>query len=115
MCIRDSADTAQKVGLTSALYIASETLGDQRCAHYAFRQSDIDWQLWLREGPRPLPCRLVISRRDSPEQPRHSVDYRWQLKPAPGAASFAFKPPAGATQVPLRRLERSAAQGEVQP
>ncbi|MCU1769488.1 DUF2092 domain-containing protein [Pseudomonas protegens] len=112
---RWDADTAQKVGLTSALYIASETLGDQRCAHYAFRQSDIDWQLWLREGPRPLPCRLVISRRDSPEQPRHSVDYRWQLKPAPSAASFAFKPPAGATQVPLRRLERSAAQGEVQP
>lgn len=112
---RWDADTAQQVGLSSALYIGSDTLNGQRCAHYAFRQAEIDWQLWLREGPQPLPCRLVISRRDSPEQPRHSVDYRWQLKPALAATSFVFKPPTGATEVPLRRLERSEPQTQVQP
>ena len=97
--------TAKTVGLSSALWIGQDNLDGKACDHYALRQPDIDWQLWVRQGPQPLPCRLVISRRDSAEQPRHSVDYQWQLNPAPVAQDFEFTPPAGARSVPLQQLE----------
>ncbi|PAA32118.1 hypothetical protein CJU73_02240 [Pseudomonas fragi] len=99
---RWNASTAQQGGLRSAVLIGSDTLDGQRCDHYALRQDDIDWQLWLRQGEQPLPCRLTITRRDIPEHPRHSVDYAWQLKPALSATSFEFDPPHGAQEVPLQ-------------
>ena len=99
---RWNANSAQQAGLRSALLIGSDTLDGQRCDHYALRQDDIDWQLWLRQGEQPLPCRLTITRRDIPEHPRHSVDFTWQLKPALSATSFEFAPPHGAQEVPLQ-------------
>ncbi|WP_347900539.1 DUF2092 domain-containing protein [Pseudomonas purpurea] len=96
--------TASQVGITSALLIGSETLGDQTCNHYAYRQPDIDWQLWLRAGPQPLPCRVVISRRGETERPRHSVDFHWQLNAPLTTRAFEFVPPAGARAVPLQQL-----------
>jgi len=98
---RWDANTAKTTGLSDALWIDSQTVGGQVCDHYALRQADIDWQLWVRQGPQPLPCRLVISRRDSTEQPRHSVDYHWQLDAPSNNRDFEFTPPAGARAIPL--------------
>ena len=98
---RWDATTAKAAGLSDALWIDSQTLNGQVCDHYAYRQPDIDWQLWVRQGPQPLPCRLVISRRDSAGQPRHSVDYRWQLDAPSNDRDFEFTPPAGARAIPL--------------
>jgi len=106
---RWNPDTAKAVGLSSALLIGPESLEGKACDHYAFRQPDIDWQLWIRQGPQPVPCRLVISRRDTAEQPRHSVDYQWQLSPTLSPDDFEFIPPTGARAVPLQQL---APQGE---
>lgn len=103
------------MGLSSALVIGSETLDGQRCEHYAFRQAEIDWQLWLRQGDQPLPCRLVISRRDTAERPRHSVDFQWQLAAPMTAKSFSFDPPAGARAVPLQQMAPAAVRQEQQP
>ena len=85
--------------------IGDDTLDGKACTHYAYRQPDIDWQLWIRQGPQPLPCRMVISRRDSAEQPRHSIDYHWQLDGAIKPQAFEFVPPAGARVVPLQQLQ----------
>lgn len=98
---RWDANTAKVAGLNDALWIDQQTLDGQVCDHYAFRQPDIDWQLWIRQGPQPLPCRLVISRRDSAELPRHSVDYRWQLDAPSNDRDFEFTPPTGARAIPL--------------
>ena len=102
---RWSPGTAKEVGISNAVLIGSETIDGQTCTHYAYRQPDIDWQLWIRQGSQPLPCRLVISRRDTAEHPRHSVNYLWQLNSAPKPADFEFTPPAGARAVPLQQLQ----------
>lgn len=106
---RWNRDTANAVGLSSALLIGHDSLDGKACDHYAFRQPDIDWQLWIRQGPQPVPCRLVISRRDTAEQPRHSVDYQWQLSPALSPDDFEFTPPPGARAVPLQQLQPQGA------
>lgn len=101
---RWSASTADQVGISQAYVIGKENIDGQRCTHYAYRQPQIDWQLWLREGPQALPCRLVITRRDDAERPRHSVDFAWDLTSPIKAGAFTFTPPAKALPVPLKQL-----------
>ncbi|MFS2160943.1 DUF2092 domain-containing protein [Pseudomonas sp. Pseusp122] len=101
------ASTASKVGIDGAQLIGKERIGDQTCTHYAYRQPSIDWQLWVREGARPLPCRLVIVRNDINGLPRHSVNFDWDINRQPASSAFTFNPPAGASVVPLKSFEQA--------
>lgn len=96
--------TAEAVGISSALYIGDQDVNGQLCAHYAYRQPGVDWQLWVRLGPRPLPCRLVITRTDTEGLPRHSVQYLWKEDKPASDAVFNFEPPKGVSAVPLREF-----------
>jgi hypothetical protein len=100
------ASTAGKVGVAGAEVIGKERIGDQTCIHYAYRQPGIDWQLWVREGAKPLPCRLVIVRNDINGLPRHSVNFDWDINRQPASSAFTFKPPAGSSVVPLKSFEQ---------
>jgi len=107
---RWNPQTADQVGISEAHVIGRDNLDGQVCQHYAFRQPQIDWQLWLRDGPQPLPCRLVITRRDDAERPRHSVSFAWDLTTPVKPEAFSFTPPAKALPVPLVQI-----QGEAKP
>lgn len=100
--LRWDTSTAQAIGLTDALYIDEEDIDKQRCAHYSYRMPGADWQLWVRVGPRAIPCQLVIVRTDTPAMPRHSVRYQWIEDKAVPANEFAFFPPVGTHAVPLQ-------------
>ena len=41
------------------------------CQHYAFRQDDIDWQIWIQKGDNPLPRKLVITTKTDEARPQH--------------------------------------------
>ena len=101
---RWDAATADEVGISSALYINDQEVDGQLCAHYAYRQPGVDWQLWVHLGPRPMPCQLVIVRLDAEGMPRHSVRYQWLDDQAAPASTFEFLPPAGVHAVPLREI-----------
>lgn len=101
---RWNATTADKVGISNALYINDQEVDGRLCAHYAYRQPGVDWQLWVHLGPRPFPCQLVIVRQDTEAMPRHSVRYRWIENQAPPEGAFDFFPPKGVHAVPLREL-----------
>lgn len=101
---RWSATTAKDVAISSALYVNDQEIDGRLCAHYAYRQPGVDWQLWVHLGAEPLPCQLVIVRQDVESLPRHRVRYRWiNEKPAP-ADAYEFVPPEGVHSVPLREL-----------
>jgi len=101
---RWNAETADEIGINSALYINDQEIDGKLCAHYAYRQPGVDWQLWVHLGPRPLPCQLVIVRQDLEAMPRHSVRYQWMEDKAAPASVYEFVPPAGAQAVPLREI-----------
>ncbi len=42
-------------------YIGLEPLDGVNCHHLAFRGRDVDWQIWVQDGPQPLPRRYVIT------------------------------------------------------
>lgn len=109
---RWNVTTAVDVGLSSALYINDQEIDGHLCAHYAYRQPGVDWQLWVRLGAQPLPCQLVIIRQDDEGRPRHTVRYHWLMdKPAP-ASAFEFVPPANTHAVPLREITPPAQEAQ---
>lgn len=101
---RWNASTADSVGISSALYIDDQEVNGRLCAHYAYRQPGVDWQLWVRLGPRPLPCRLMIARVDTEGLPRYSVQYLWKEDRPASPEVFNFVPPKGIRPVPLREM-----------
>lgn len=95
----------QLAALQSAIYIGSEKIGGEICDHYAFRQADIDWQVWMRAGSEPYPCQTVIIRRDNAERPRHTINYVWQAAPSIDPGRFEFVVPSGAHPVPIKDMK----------
>ena len=41
--------------------LGSGVIGGTECDHFAFRNQDVDWQIWIAQGDRPYPCRYVIT------------------------------------------------------
>ncbi|MBN4743863.1 DUF2092 domain-containing protein, partial [Pandoraea nosoerga] len=101
----DADDASQ---LRSALFIGLDRVGGEWCNHYAFQQPELDWELWIRTGSRPLPCRFVITDTTQPSRPRHAVNYRWDANPTFAADTFTFRAPAGAQRIEMRPPPRAA-------
>ena len=71
------------------------------CDHLAFRQGNIDWQLWVAQGDKPLPRKLLITTRYEVGDPQYQVTMRWNLNPKIDKSTFAFTPPKGVNKIPF--------------
>ena len=92
--------------IESAMNAGQDFIGDDLCDHYAFRQGNIDWQVWISVGTRKLPRKLVITNRTDEARPQSISLIEWQLKPTFSASTFKFTPPKGSTAVELRVLDQ---------
>jgi hypothetical protein len=97
-------------GVISSNDLGLETVDGVSCHHLAFRNREVDWQIWIEDGPRPLPHRYVIVSKLEKAQPEFEVRLsRWELNPEISDDAFAFAPPSGAKQIPL--IEQGARHG----
>lgn len=78
--------------INSAVALGTSKIGGHLTDHYAFRQQDIDWQIWIAQGEAPLPLRYVITTMDEPEQPQYSADLTWDTQAKPADSAFTFTP-----------------------
>jgi hypothetical protein len=69
------------------------------CDHYAFRQKDVDWEVWIEQGGRPLPSKIVITTTSEKSQPQHTMILNWDLNAKFDDQLFTFVPPANAHQI----------------
>jgi len=92
--------------IDSAMNAGQDFIGKDLCDHYAFRQGDVDWQIWITTGSKPLPRKLVITNRTDDARPQSVSLIDWNLKPGFKDAVFKFTPPKGASAVELRSLEK---------
>ena len=88
--------------LRRALDLGPGELTGVTCEHYAMRQDDVDWQVWIQQGDYPLPRKLVITRRADEAKPQYTAIFNWNLAPAFDDFAFTFDPPPGAQRVMLR-------------
>lgn len=59
---------------------------------YAFREGDMDWQIWIQTGAQPLPRKLVIVDRRDPANPAYTAKFSWNVNPVLTAQDFVFSP-----------------------
>jgi hypothetical protein len=95
--------------VTSGFFVGVEAVDDQKCEHYAFRQPDVDWEIWIREGEQPLPCMYRITNLADPSRPDYIVRLDWDTAPEITDETFTFVAPEGADRIPvaLARTGRS--------
>ena len=69
--------------------------------HIAARTTtNVDFQVWIADGKRPLPLRIVLTYPKADGQPQFWAEFsKWNLAPHFGKAAFAFKPPADAKKI----------------
>ena len=85
----------------SGSYLGRGMLDGVTVHHLAFRnRAGVDWELWVEDGPRPLPRKYVITSRDMPGAPQSSVSLSdWNLSPQLTPEQFQFTPPRDAVRV----------------
>jgi hypothetical protein len=76
----------------SATHVGVATINGVQTDHYAFRQPELDWQVWIQQGPEPRPLKIAIIDRTDPALPEFTAHLRWDVNPAFNDRTFAFAP-----------------------
>jgi hypothetical protein len=96
---RDAYEALTK-GATSGIDVGPAMVGGVRCHHLAFTLPEVDWQLWVEEGDKPLPRKFVITSKQVPGAPEFAVWMRkWDLSPSAPDDLFTFVAPKEAKQI----------------
>ena len=94
-----NADRIQS--LKSAYEVGSATIDGVPTDHFAFREAEVDWEVWIQKGDQPLPRKFVIVDRSDPARPTFTARLNWQINPAFTDADFTFVPDANAKRIQL--------------
>ena len=75
------------------------------CDHLAFSAPGTDFQIWIQQGDRPLPRKLVITSRDVVNAPQFSIVMdAWDQTPELSEDLFHFEPPEDALMIEFMAL-----------
>jgi hypothetical protein len=96
----DPASSRAK-SLTSAFLVGTAAVDGVETDHYAFREGDKDWQIWIEKGARPLPRRVVIVDRTDPSYPTYDARLTWKANTTLASDQFVFKPAHDDKQIRL--------------
>ena len=95
----------------SARYFGLAPAMGFNCHHLAFTQPNIDWQVWIQDGPRPFIRKFVITHKNEPGAPEFTGLVReWNMTDRIAGSDFVFQPPEGALKVQM--LKTSGQAGE---
>jgi hypothetical protein len=93
-----------------ALYHVEETtITGVRCDHLVGSTKNIDFQVWVAQGDKPLLQRLIITYKREEGEPQRWAQFRdWNLSPDVLDSLFAFTPPEGAEKIPFAPRKAAA-------
>lgn len=78
--------------LKSGFRVGPATIEGVATDQYAFREGDIDWQIWIQHDGQPLPRKLVIIDRTDPAYPAYTAVLTWDVSPTFADDDFVFHP-----------------------
>lgn len=85
--------------------LGSGVIGGVECDSLAFRNDDIDWQIWIAHGERPYPCRYTITSKQINGGPQYTVQVRdWKTGGEVAEPNYSFKNTTQAKKVELKDL-----------
>lgn len=97
-----SAERAQSLRseVLGAMYVEPSTIAGVACDHIYLHGRNADLQLWVAQGGKPLPQRMVITYIRQDGRPEFRAQFSdWDLSPGGGTSRFTFTPAKGARRI----------------
>lgn len=86
--------------LDSVLYLTDKSrVGGTDCHQIAIRGPDVDIQLWVEEGDRPVPRKIMITSKWEGGAPRFFANMIWDSAPEIDPGVFVFEAPEGSENI----------------
>jgi hypothetical protein len=87
-------------------HIGRGVVDGRECDHLAFRNLDVDWQVWIEAGDRPIPRKYIITSKTVTGAPQYTLRFKdWNTDAVAAADAFSFSPPAGTRKIDMSALE----------
>lgn len=97
----DGSNAGRVQALSSAYEVGTAMIDGVLTDHFAFREADVDWEVWIQQGAQPLPRKIVIVNREDPAKPTFTARLQWTINPTFTDADFAFVPDANSKRIQL--------------
>ena len=82
--------------------LGQNDVNGRSCRTLAFVEKEIDWQIWIENGPQLTPCKLVITYKNQPAQPQFSAVFSdWHFAPRIAEPVFIPELPPGTQKIPF--------------
>jgi hypothetical protein len=88
-------------GALSGFYVGLSKVQGVPCHHLAFRQKDIDWQIWIENSPNPLPRKFLITDKKAQGLQFTAVFTQWNTSPQFAEGLFTFVAPDKAEKIDI--------------
>src|SRR5262247_3638936 len=95
---------------SSGFVVGPSVVAGVKTTHLAFRAAEVDWQVWIQDGDKPLPLKFILTSKQVKGEPEFTVVIRsWDLAPKVTDKEFVFTPPKGAKKIEFLSLTAGAA------
>jgi hypothetical protein len=88
----DGASADRLKAMKSAYGVGTATIDGVETNHFAYREDNVDWEVWIQQGDQPLPRKLVIVDRTDPARPTFIARLDWKVNPTFADSDFQFVP-----------------------
>jgi hypothetical protein len=86
--------------VVSGFYVGPGVVDGVKCHHLAFRGNEVDWQIWIEDGDKPLPKKFIITTKWMTGAPQFTVLVKgFDLAPKFTDNFFTFVPPTDAQKI----------------
>jgi hypothetical protein len=76
------------------------------CEHLAFSLGAVDWQIWIEDGAKPVPRKIMFTYRDEEGSPEFTAIFsNWDFETKLPDFLFTFEPPAGASKITVAQIK----------
>jgi len=92
--------------ITSGILLGPVTVLGAPCEHLAFSLGKVDWQIWIEQGARPVPRKIVITYKDEEGSPEYTAIFsNWDFETKLSDFLFKFEAPAGSTKITVAEIK----------
>jgi len=98
---------------TSGFVVGPSVVGGVKTTHLAFRGAEVDWQIWIEDGDKPLPRKFILTSKKVTGEPQFTVLIRnWDVAAKLTNQEFNFTPPKGAKKIEFLKLSAETAKAK---
>jgi hypothetical protein len=95
---------------SSGFVVGPSVVAGVKSTHLGFRGAEVDWQIWIEDGDKPLPRKFILTSKKVAGEPQFTILIRnWDVAPKLTNQEFSFTPPKGAKKIEFLQLTAEAA------